>query len=100
MFWREQLKYIQEHGEIERLVFAPPVNQSLKLDWLKHDQEVTWATCPDGPQKVTVSFFGRETVMCRLTGEARMRAEARQESQHVWLKPEDFAEFAPAIAAA
>jgi hypothetical protein len=92
-FWRKQLKHIEEHGEIERLTIVPSLNQSLKLEWLKHDQEVTWATCPDGPQKVTITFFGRDTIMCRLTGEARMRAEAKQESQQVWLKPEDLAEF-------
>jgi hypothetical protein len=38
--------------------------------------------------------------MCQLTGEAKLRADAKEQSNHVWLKPEDFAEFAPAIAAA
>jgi hypothetical protein len=96
MFWRKQLLYIQEHGEIERIVYLPSLNKTLKIDWLKHDAELTWATCANGPQKVVVHFIGSDAVMCQLTGEAKMRADARNQSNHVWLKPEDFAEFAPA----
>ncbi len=98
-FWRKQLKYIEEHGEIERIVYQPSLNKSLKIDWLKHDAELTWASCADGPQKVVVHFIGSTSVMCQLTGEAKLRADAKEQSNHVWLKPEDFAEFAQATAA-
>jgi hypothetical protein len=30
-FWRKQMKYIEEHGEIERIVYQPSLNKSLKI---------------------------------------------------------------------
>jgi len=94
------VKYIQEHGEIERIVYRPSLNKTLKIDWLKYGAEITWATCPYGPQKVVVHHVGISEVMCQLTSEAKMRANAKEQTNHVWLKPEDFAEFVQAIAAA
>jgi len=95
-FWRTQLKHIEEHGEIERIVYQLSLNKALKIDWLTLDAELTWVSCPDAPQKVVVHFIGSDAVMCQFMGEAKMRADAKGQSNNVWLKPEDFAEFAAA----
>jgi hypothetical protein len=88
VFWKQQLRYIQETGRPYALVTQPPVTQRLNIPWLKPNSHVKWAS-PDGPKTVRVLFIGMQQVMIKILGEPITDFDPRQHHYgNTWVGPD------------